>query len=276
MSPPEPERVTGLAAIVRDPGHALLAFDFDGVLSPIVDDPDAAQAYPPVLPVLAALGGRVGTVAIITGRPVSFLTSRTGIEALLAIPGFAIYGQYGRERWDAASNTVTVMPGGDGVDAIRAELARLLEQPGVGEGAWLEDKGSALAVHTRRAADPLGALAVLSQPIDDLARRHQLRVEPGKMVLEVRPAGLEKGDVLRALVAERGASSVLYAGDDLGDLSAFAAVDELRAAGLPGVKVCSASPEDTEVVKAADLVVDGPPGVTELLSRLDRQIADSH
>jgi trehalose 6-phosphate phosphatase len=273
MSPPEPEPVAGLAAIARDPGHALLAFDFDGVLSPIVDDPEAAQAFPPVLPVLAALGASVGTIAIITGRPVSFVTSRAGIEALLSIPGFAIYGQYGRERWDSASRTVMVEPGGDGVAAIRAELTRLLEQPGVGEGTWLEDKGSALAVHTRRAADPLGTLAVLSKPIDDLARRHQLRVEPGKMVLEVRPAGREKGDVLRALVAERGARSVLYAGDDLGDLSAFAAIDELRAGGLPGVKVCSASPEDTEVVKAADLVVDGPPGVTWLLGDLGRQIA---
>ncbi len=273
MSLPEPEPVAGLAAIVRDPGHALLAFDFDGVLSPIVDDPEAAQAFPPVLPALAALGASVGTIAIITGRPVSFVTSRTGIEALLSIPGFAIYGQYGLEHWDTASRTVMVEPGGDKVAAVRAELARLLEQPGVGEGTWLEDKGSALAVHTRRAADPLGTLAVLSKPINDLARRHQLRVEPGKMVLEVRPAGWEKGDVLRALVAERGARAVLYAGDDLGDLSAFAAVDELRAAGLPGVKVCSGSPEATEVAEAADLVVDGPPGVTELLGDLRRQIA---
>ncbi len=61
---------------------------------------------------------------------------------------------------------------------------------------------------------------------------------------------------------------MLYAGDDLGDLAAFTAVDKLRASGTPGVLVCSGSEEVTELRDRADLVVDGPAGVVRLLRAL--------
>jgi trehalose 6-phosphate phosphatase len=60
----------------------------------------------------------------------------------------------------------------------------------------------------------------------------------------------------------------VFIGDDLGDLAAFAAVETLRGAGLPGLLVCSGSTEVTEVAERADLVVDGPAGVAELLQAL--------
>jgi trehalose 6-phosphate phosphatase len=60
----------------------------------------------------------------------------------------------------------------------------------------------------------------------------------------------------------------LFAGDDVGDLPGFAAVEELRAAGTPGLTVASASPEAAEVARAADVTVAGPPGVVTLLTRL--------
>ena len=264
--------MAGLAAIVSSPDRALLAFDFDGVLSPIVDDPEQAQAFPRVLSALAGIGQLVGSVAIITGRPVSFLTSRDGFGTLLSIPDFTIYGHYGRDKWDAISQATVSAPADREIVAVREELTRLLQQPGIPEGSWLEDKGSAVAIHTRRAADPARALAMLSGPVNDVAKRHRLRVEPGKLVLEIRPYGVDKGDVLRAIVRDRAARAVLYAGDDLGDLSAFAVVDELREAGVPGVKVCSGSPEAIEVAEAADLVVDGPAGVADLLETLSRRI----
>ncbi|MEP7024063.1 MAG: trehalose-phosphatase [Actinomycetota bacterium] len=266
----------GLTAIVSDPGRALLAFDFDGVLSPIVADPAQAQAFPRVLLALADVGQRVGATAIITGRPVEFVTSREGFSGLQAIPAFTIYGQYGRERWSTESPEISALPQANGIAAAREELTRLLRQPGQLEGAWLEDKGSALAVHTRRAADPLGARAELTGPVSDLAQRHGLKFEPGKLVLEVRSPGVEKGDVLREFARDRDARSVLYAGDDLGDLSAFAAVDELRRSGIAGVKVCSGSPEAAEVADAADLVVDGPAGISDLLESLSQQIVQAH
>jgi trehalose 6-phosphate phosphatase len=60
----------------------------------------------------------------------------------------------------------------------------------------------------------------------------------------------------------------MYAGDDLGDLPAFAAVDKLRSDGVPGLLVCSGSTEVTELAERADLVVDGPAGVVRLLRGL--------
>lgn len=265
--------LAGLTAIIGEPGRALLAFDFDGVLSPIVDDPAQAQAFPGMFRALADAGQQVGSVALITGRPVSFMTSRDGFGILRSVPEFRIFGHYGLERWDAASQKMTSDPPSKDIAAARQELTWLLRQPGMVEGSWLEDKGNAVAVHTRRTADPIGALAVLSKPVHDLAQRHHLRVEPGKMVLEIRPHGVNKGDVLREVVRNCGMRSVLYAGDDLGDLSAFAVVDELRNDGIPGIKVCSASAEAVEVAEAADLVVDGPAGIMDLLVQLHRQIA---
>jgi trehalose 6-phosphate phosphatase len=81
---------------------------------------------------------------------------------------------------------------------------------------------------------------------------------------------MDKGAALSAYVREVGATSVLYAGDDLGDLPAFAAVDELRKDGVPGLLVCSGSSEVTELAERADVVVDGPEGVVGLLSGLAR------
>jgi trehalose 6-phosphate phosphatase len=274
-SPRTPAGTAGLAAIVRAPGRALLAFDFDGVLSPIVDDPELAEPLPGMFTALASIGQLVGSLAIITGRPVSFVTSRTGFEALTSIPGFGIYGHYGLETWDSASRATTVPPASADIAAVRGELAALLRQQPAADGSWIEDKGHAVAVHTRRAADPTGALAVLSEPVHDLASRHRLRVEPGKMVLEIRPPGVNKGDVLRRIVRDHGFGSALYAGDDLGDLSAFAAIDALREAGVPGVKVCSASGEAPEVANAADVVVDGPAGLAGLLADLRDQMTAS-
>ena len=84
---------------------------------------------------------------------------------------------------------------------------------------------------------------------------------------------MDKGGALRGLVAERGASSVLFGGDDLGDLPAFDAIDALRKEGVPGVKVCSASDEVTAVAERADLVVDGPSGVVTVIEALASELA---
>jgi trehalose 6-phosphate phosphatase len=150
------------------------------------------------------------------------------------------------------------------VPRAEAELQLLLEERGL-RGVTIEDKGRAVAVHTRRAADPEAALAELREPLAKLAAKHGLVVEPGRMVLELRPPGMDKGHALSLFLAERAARSVLFAGDDLGDLAAF---DAVRASGLPGVIVCSGSAEVTELAERADIVVDGPDGVVALLGEL--------
>ena len=150
----------------------------------------------------------------------------------------------------------------------RGALPGLLAAAGAPAGTRLEDKGNALAVHTRQTADPDAALARLREPLAALAASAALTLEPGRFVLELRPPGTDKGAALRALAGERAARSVLFCGDDLGDLAAFAAVRELRADGVPGCTVGSRSQESPQVAEAADLAVDGPSGVVRLLAAL--------
>ncbi|MBK3647604.1 trehalose-phosphatase, partial [Streptomyces sp. MBT33] len=263
----------GLAAILDDPGKAVLAFDFDGTLAPIVPDPEQARAHPDAVPALAALAPKVASVAVVTGRPAEVAVRHGGFAGVPGLEHLVVLGHYGAERWDAVSGEVSAPAPHPGVAAVRAELPDLLERSGAGQGAWVEEKGGfAVAVHTRRAADPQAAFEALREPLTGLATRHGLIVEPGRLVLELRPPGMDKGVALTRYVRETGASAVLYAGDDLGDLPAYAAVDGLRSDGTPGLLVCSGSDEVRELSRRADLVVDGPAGVVRLLSALTAQL----
>jgi trehalose 6-phosphate phosphatase len=256
-----PAGAEGLSAIKARPGRALAAFDFDGTLAPIVDDPDAARAQDGAAAALAELARHIGKVAIITGRPAAVAVEYGG---LAGIEGLVVLGQYGRERWE--NDTLDVPEEPPGVAEARVKLPKLIET--APEGVAIEDKGHALAVHTRRAAEPEVALERLRGLVAALAERTGLTMEPGRFVLELRPPGMDKGAALRALAGELGSAAILYAGDDLGDLAAYDAVDALRAEGVPGVKVCSASDEVTALADRADLVVDGPPGIVRLVESL--------
>jgi trehalose 6-phosphate phosphatase len=262
----------GLAALLAKPSAALVGLDFDGTLAPIVADPEQARAHPEAVPALAALAPKVASVAVITGRPAAVAVRYGGFTGVPGLEHLTVLGHYGAERWDAVTATVTAPPPDPGVAAARAELPGVLERAGAWHGTWIEEKGRAVAVHTRRADDPQAAFEALRGPLTDLAARHGLIVEPGRMVLELRPPGMDKGVALTDHVRRTGAESVLYAGDDLGDLPAFAAVDELRADGVPGLLVCSGSTEVTELAERADMVVDGPAGVVDLLRNLAAQL----
>ena len=258
-----PEGAAALAAIVEDPGRALIALDFDGTLAPIVGEPSAARPYPGVLPALRRLATGVGTLAIITGRPAPAAVELGGFAG---IPGLIVFGHHGWERWEGG--VLTSPPPPPEVAQARARLPGVLAEAGAPEGTWVEDKSHALVVHTRRTADPEAALALLAGPLADFASQTGLDSKPGRLVVELRPRGVDKGTAITALAAERDPAAVLFAGDDLGDIPAFDAVHALRAAGLAGVAVCSASGEVTALADHADLVVDGPAGVTALLVRL--------
>lgn len=258
-----PEGAAALAAIVEDPGRALIALDFDGTLAPIVGEPSAARPYPGVLPALRRLATGVGTLAIITGRPAPAAVELGGFAG---IPGLIVIGHHGWERWEGGE--LISPPPPPEVAQARARLPGVLAEAGAPEGTWVEDKSHALVVHTRRTADPEAALALLAGPLADFASQTGLDSKPGRLVVELRPRGVDKGTAITALAAERDPAAVLFAGDDLGDIPAFDAVHALRAAGLAGVAVCSASGEVTALADHADLVVDGPAGVTALLVRL--------
>jgi trehalose 6-phosphate phosphatase len=253
----------GLAALIGTPARALIALDFDGTLSPIVDDPAAARAHPGAPGALRTLSTVAGTVAVITGRAAPAAVELGGLDR---VPGIIVLGQYGRQRWEAG--TLTSPPAPAGVEAARQQLPGVLAAAGAPGGTWTEDKGDALAVHTRRAAEPEQALDRLRGPLAELAERAGLALEPGRMVIELRPPGSDKGQALKDLIAERAAGAVMYCGDDLGDEPAFRAVADVRAEGISGLAVCSGSAEVTALAGLADLVVDGPDGVVALLGAL--------
>jgi trehalose 6-phosphate phosphatase len=267
----------GLAAIVAEPQRAFAAFDFDGTLSPIVADPGDARAHPGAVPVLSRLAPRLCAVAVVTGRPAEAAVRYGGFAGADGLDHLTVLGAYGAERWDGATGSLSAAPPPPGVEAVRAELPGLLRELAAPPGTWTEDKGRAVAVHTRRTDDPSAAFALLHDPLHALAGRHGLVVEPGRMVLELRPPGVDKGVALREHVREVGAGAVLYAGDDLGDLAAFAAVEELRYEGVPGLLVCSGGAETDEsvpeIADRADIVVDGPAGLVQLLGALDDLLA---
>ncbi len=261
----------GWEAIVADPSGAVIASDFDGVLSPLVEDPSMSRAVDGALDALARLARSVQQVAIVTGRPALVATELAGVTGHPGLGRLVVLGHYGLERWEASTGAVTSDPVPPGVAVARERLPALLHEAGYPD-AFVEDKGSSLAVHTRRLPDPVPALEVLRQPLTDLAESVDLRLEPGNLVLELRPPGIDKGVAMRRLIASTGARSVLYAGDDLGDLAAFQAIDALRAEGLHAVLVAARSSGATALTDAADIVVDDPAGVVTVLTALSDAI----
>jgi trehalose 6-phosphate phosphatase len=206
-------------------------------------------------------------VALVTGRPARTAVRLGGFAGRAGLESMVVLGQYGVERWDGATGSYTIPPEPAEVTAAGEELPAILASLGL-EDARVEHKGRALGVHTRQLADPRAAFDALSGPMRDLAARHGLLLEPGRNVLEIRAGGSDKGGALRDLVAETGARQVVFAGDDLGDLPAFETVAALRAEGVAGLLVCSASPEEDALRRLADVVVDGPAGVAAWLRNL--------
>ena len=266
----------GLDAVLSNPQHALVALDFDGTLAPIVADPASAYAHPDALPILRRLSPALRAIAIITGRPAQQAVDLANLQGNTP-DNLTVLGAYGAERWEGRTGSLEVPQPPAGIAEVRAELPNLLARHEAPPGTVIEDKGGALAVHTRNATQPLEALELLATPLQHLAERHGLLTEPGRMVFELRPPGSDKGTALLDIVREVDASAVLFAGDDLGDRAAFSAVDRMRSRGAPGLKVYSDNNDTEDTVQTlsdeADLRVSGgPAGVVDLLRFLSEEL----
>lgn len=261
-----------IEAFAEDPGRALLAFDFDGTLAPIVDNPEDSRLHEGAARALSGISARVGRLAIITGRGVDAVRTLGKLDSREGLSSLVVLGQYGVERWDADTGEVRQPDVPSGVTQAWSELESMvdgLRESGVDvDGLYLEDKQRAIGVHTRRATNPQGLYDMLLEPVREIADRHNLILEPGRLVLEIRASRQDKGDALRELLKETSPTLVMMAGDDLGDIPAFELLEKLQASGTICARVVSGSTEQSVLQEHADISCDGPDGVAQWLEYL--------
>ncbi|WP_298447383.1 trehalose-phosphatase [Ferrimicrobium sp.] len=206
---------------------SLLAFDFDGTLSPIVATPDQAQLDPDLTPALQILGEQ-SNVAIISGRPSDFLKAQfAGIKATLI-------GNYGRpETLDGRALALHKTL----ASRARAELP---------DAILVEVKPSSIALHYRRAPEFASAVTEWAKNVQS---DPDISVEDGKSVVEIVVGINSTKDAVLSRLA-RSHPAVLYAGDDNGDLAALNLLRTLPAVTCGLVVVSHQTPP--ALIEAAD------------------------
>jgi trehalose 6-phosphate phosphatase len=227
-----------------------VVLDFDGSLSEIVERPELARPVDGASEMLSKLVRRYRVVAILTGR------SSDEITGLLDVDGVSILGLYGLEG-SAPEVAAVALP------EVETEVASV-------PGSRLEHKAISVAVHYRQAPDPSAARAALVSALQPIATENGLELVEGKMVVELVPLDRPlKGGAIERLVHRHVLEAVFYAGDDTADLDAFRALDRLAERGLIALRVAVGGPETpAALLEAADVVVEGPSGLVELLERL--------
>jgi trehalose 6-phosphate phosphatase len=213
--------------------------DFDGTLLDLAATPDAIEVDAELAELLTALHeASGGAVALISGRALADLDHR------LAIPAVPKAGQHGLERRDAAGRLWLHAAPPLAKQAIRAALAPLLAQH---SGLLLEDKGLTLAVHYRRAPEFADQVQQLIQRLV-AGSGEGLVVQEGKCVVEVKPAGFDKGTAVAEYLGEPpfAGRRPVFVGDDRNDEHAFAVVNAragvsvfVGGAGAAGIDSCA-------------------------------------
>ncbi|HEY0373147.1 MAG TPA: trehalose-phosphatase [Amnibacterium sp.] len=197
----------------------LVALDFDGTLAPEVDDPDAARALPAAHAAVERLAVLPDTrVALVSGRSVDDLerVSRFGDEVLLV-------GSHGIElRLDDPDDVIAL---NDKERESMAVLEQVLEQVADSlDQVWLEPKPAGYALHTRLATNRRSRVAHLVARAEAQAEVDDLKVRMGKNVIEFSVRSTTKGEAVEHLRLYTNATAVFYAGDDVTDEDAFAAL----------------------------------------------------
>ncbi|WP_234834733.1 trehalose-phosphatase [Mycolicibacterium stellerae] len=240
----------------------VVLLDFDGTLSEIVGDPDAARLTPDAEKMLVSLAARC-PVAVISGRSLADIRGRIGVPGVwyAGSHGFELVAPDGTHHQNEAGvQAIHVI--GEAVSELRDRLAGV-------EGILIEDKRFTVAVHYRNVAparidEVIAAVRIIGQ-------RDMLRVTSGRKVIELRPdVDWGKGKAVEWIVDRIDGPDLLlpiYIGDDLTDEDAF---DATRRRGI-GVAV--RNPESGDRRSAARFVLDDPDAVSRFLTRLADQLA---
>jgi len=237
------------------PKSAGVFVDFDGTLSEIVDEPEAARPVEGAIEALVALSEVFGRVGVLSGRPLEFLQGFFPSSVMLA-------GLYGLETLH--EGTRTDHPLGGSWREVIDDVASVARARGPA-GMKVEAKGLSITLHFRgrpRLEPRVRAFA------EAQATRSGLECRPARMSYELHPPiPADKGSALVEL--SEGLKSVCFIGDDVGDLRAFDALDKLAASGVHSVRVAVHSLEEAnELIDRADVVVDDPDAVRELVQYL--------
>jgi trehalose 6-phosphate phosphatase len=239
-------------------------FDFDGVLAPIREDPQTSAPDPDLLAELYRLANLTRRVSVVSARPISFLSRH--IE-----PGrhVTLFGLYGLERRDVDGNPATDPEAMRWEPYVRELVARAgTELPA---GIRVEDKRLSVALHYREAPH---LRVAAEQWAGQAVAGTDLQLIAGRMVVELRPPGHDKGSVVAQEILQL--RSAWYFGDDVSDLEAFRALDSRgrQDPGFDGVRVAVANPETGDPLQeAADLVVDSPGTLLAVLKALGDGLA---
>ncbi|HEY8682456.1 MAG TPA: trehalose-phosphatase, partial [Rhodanobacter sp.] len=194
-----------------------LFLDVDGTLLDFSDDPQAIKVGPSLLALLHALHRTLhGALALVSGRGL------TELNRLFGNPRWAAAGLHGLQlrHADGSFRRFTVS------DEQQAHMQRATHALAAQfDGVQLEDKQMAVALHCRRAPEQLPALREAAMTA--LKQLPGYELQPGNLVLEFKPAGMDKGRALRELLARAPFAGRLpiYLGDDLTDEHAFASTN---------------------------------------------------
>lgn len=199
-----------------------LFFDLDGTLAEIEATPDRVSVTTGMRDALAAATAALDRrLAVVSGR------SLPDLDRLLSLPLVSLAGVHGLEIRDARGVERRASPSA-GLAEARARLADLAARE---PRLLIEDKGLGIAVHFRLAPD----LAELAEhEARSVATAHGLVLQPGKMVFEVRDPGADKGDAVRAFMAQPPFEHArpIFIGDDATDECAFVAAAALGGHGI--------------------------------------------
>jgi trehalose 6-phosphate phosphatase len=201
---------------------AALFLDFDGTLVELAETPDAIQVSPTLGSLLRQLGTRLdGRLALVSGRAIADL------ERHLECSGLAVSGSHGLELRLRDGNRIPLAARYD-LSEARERVASLARQT---PGLLVENKPFGVALHFRQAPQEEERVTKL---LAQLAEETGLALQRGKMVVELRPAGADKGDAVRAFMADPAFAGArpLFVGDDLTDEDAFRVAEELGGGGI--------------------------------------------